>query len=71
MRWPCAGALLCVGIYWGNEKQAVVLLRGELWVYFGRIGIILGGLENWMDWMEEVWAPPPRYTRTATLPRSM
>lgn len=67
MRWLYAGAFLCVGIFW-HEKHAVVLLRGELWVYFGRIGIILGGLENWM---EEVWAPPPRYTKTATLPRSV
>ena len=65
-------AHFCVWVYFGgNEKQAVVLLRGVLWVYFGgigRIGIILGGLENWM---EGVWAPPPRYTRTATLPRSV
>ena len=43
------------------------LCAGIFWGNWG-IGIILGEFRNLM---EEVWAPPPRYTRTATLPRSV
>jgi hypothetical protein len=41
------------------------LCVGILWRNWGWY-IILGELEGWM---ERVWAPPPRYIKTATLPR--